>query len=62
VQQFVSAAALREGSLRDLGLSRRLEPVRRCRTIGKRDMVLNDALPKIEVDPRPTPSRRRRAG
>jgi urease subunit alpha len=25
--------------------------VKRCRTIGKRDMVLNDALPKIDVDP-----------
>jgi len=25
--------------------------VRRCRTIGKRDMVHNDALPRIEVDP-----------
>ena len=24
--------------------------VRGCRGIGKRDMVLNDALPKIEVD------------
>ena len=25
--------------------------VRNCRGIGKRDLVLNDALPKIEVDP-----------
>ena len=48
---FVNEAALREGGLRDLGLSRRLEPVKRCRNIGKRDMVLNDALPRIEVDP-----------
>jgi urease subunit alpha len=48
---FVNEASLREGSLRELGLSRRLESVKRCRNIGKRDMVLNDALPKIEVDP-----------
>ena len=25
--------------------------MRGCRTIGKRDLVLNDALPKIEVNP-----------
>ena len=37
------------GELADL--ARRLEPVQRCRKVGKRDMVLNDALPKIEVDP-----------
>ncbi len=48
---FVSEASLRKGSLKNLGLSRRLEPVKRCRKIGKRHMVLNDATPKIEVDP-----------
>jgi urease subunit alpha len=48
---FVSEASLRAGTLRELGLARRLEGVKRCRKIGKRDMVLNDALPKIEVDP-----------
>jgi len=48
---FVSEASLKKGKLRDLGLARRLEPVKRCRKIGKRDMVLNDAMPKIEVDP-----------
>ena len=32
------------------GLSRRLVAVRDCRTIGKRDLVLNDALPRIEVN------------
>jgi len=48
---FVSAAALRHGQVADLGLLRRLEAVQGCRKIGKRDMVLNDALPKIEVDP-----------
>jgi len=48
---FVSAAALQAGSLAGLSLRRRLEPVRRCRQLGKRDMVLNAALPRIEVDP-----------
>ena len=48
---FVSEASLRKGKLKELGLERRLEPVKRCRKISKRDMVLNDALPKIEVDP-----------
>jgi urease subunit alpha len=33
------------------GLRRRAAPVRGCRTLGKRDLVLNDALPKIEVNP-----------
>jgi urease subunit alpha len=28
-----------------------LAAVKRCRGIGKRDLKLNDALPKIEVDP-----------
>ena len=45
---FVSRAGAASGSLK--GLSRRLFAVRGCRTLGKRDMVLNDALPKIEVD------------
>jgi len=37
--------------LKNLGLTRRLEAVKNTRGIGKRDLVLNDALPKIEVDP-----------
>jgi urease subunit alpha len=45
---FVSGAGIASGAL--AGLTRRLVAVRACRAIGKRDMVLNDALPKIEVD------------
>jgi urease subunit alpha len=45
---FVSRAGLESGALG--GLSRRAVAVRGCRGLGKRDMVLNDALPKIEVD------------
>jgi urease subunit alpha len=48
---FVSQASLDKGSLKNLDLKRRLEAVKHTRKIGKRDMVLNDALPKIEVDP-----------
>ena len=46
---FVSRAGIDSGAL--AGLSRPAVPVRGCRGLGKRDMVLNDALPKIEVDP-----------
>ncbi len=46
---FVSQAGVDERAL--LGLARRQVPVRGCRRLGKRDMVLNDALPVIEVDP-----------
>jgi urease subunit alpha len=48
---FVSQAAVRGKVADKLGLQKRVEPVRRCRKLGKRDMVLNDACPKIEVDP-----------
>jgi urease subunit alpha len=48
---FVSQAAARRDVRGQLGLTRRIETVRHCRHIGKRDMVLNDTLPKIEVDP-----------
>jgi urease subunit alpha len=47
---FVSAAALAAGVPQRLGLARRAVAVSRCRSIGKRDMVHNDALPRIEVD------------
>jgi urease subunit alpha len=48
---FVSEAGLRDGGLQNLGLRRRLEAVKSCRSVRKTDMVLNDALPKIVVDP-----------
>ena len=34
-----------------LGLKKHLSAVRGCRGLGKRDMKLNDALPRLEVDP-----------
>jgi urease subunit alpha len=48
---FVSQAAAEAGVGARLGLARRVEPVRGCRGLGKKDMRLNDALPAIRVDP-----------
>ncbi len=48
---FVSKAALAHGVGERLGLQRPLLAVENTRGgIGKRDMVLNSATPKIEVD------------
>ena len=47
---FVSRRSLAEGQLERLGLHKGLIAVEGCRSIGKRDMKLNDALPRIEVD------------
>jgi urease subunit alpha len=47
---FVSQAALDAGIGQALGLSRPLLAVSGTRNLSKRDMVLNDALPRIEVD------------
>src|SRR6476620_1966246 len=46
---FVSGAGLRSGALD--GLARPLAAVSGCRLVGKRDLVLNDALPVITVNP-----------
>jgi len=46
---FVSQAGVESGALS--GLTRRFVPVRGCRTVRKRDLVLNDALPRIDVNP-----------
>ena len=48
---FVSKAALNSGVLDSLSLRRMLAAVRDTRVIGKRDLIHNDALPRIEVDP-----------
>ena len=48
---FVSGAALADGLPQRLGLAKQVEAVRNTRSIGKRDMVHNAALPVIEVDP-----------
>jgi len=48
---FVSQAAAAASVGDRYGLSKRVEPVRNCRNIGKADMKLNDATPQISVDP-----------
>ena len=48
---FTSRAAAESGIKERLGLRRMVEPVRGCRTVGKADMVRNDATPDITVDP-----------
>ena len=48
---FVSAASLEHGALDELRLAKQLSAVRDCRTVTKADMVHNDWLPEIEVDP-----------
>ncbi|WP_457645162.1 urease subunit alpha [Profundibacter sp.] len=48
---FVSAAAQDDGIGERLGLAKQTVAVRNTRGIGKRDMVLNDATPVMEVNP-----------
>jgi urease subunit alpha len=48
---FVSQAAIEGGLSERLGLRKRLVPVLGTRHLRKRDLILNDYLPQIEVDP-----------
>src|SRR5712672_1438149 len=48
---FVSQAALENPAVAALALRKPLLAVSHCRTLGKKDMVNNDYLPQIEVDP-----------
>jgi urease subunit alpha len=48
---FMSQAAVDADVAGQIGISKRVEAVRGCRGIGKRDMKLNDALPVMEVNP-----------
>ncbi|WP_412777979.1 urease subunit alpha [Thalassospira lucentensis] len=48
---FVSQAGIDAGIAAEFGLSKLLLAVSNTRNIGKKDMKLNDALPKMEVDP-----------
>jgi urease subunit alpha len=48
---FTSQAALDSGLRERLGLARRVEAVRGCRSLGKADMLRNDRTPEITVDP-----------
>jgi urease subunit alpha len=48
---FVSRAAMNAGLREKLGLKKNAVAVNHCRGLTKRDMINNDALPRIEVDP-----------
>ena len=48
---FLSRAAFEKGIHRKLGVQKGAAFVKNCRQIGKKDMVHNGSLPRIEVDP-----------
>jgi urease subunit alpha len=48
---FLSRAGLNAGLREKLGLKKNTVAVNHCRGLTKRDMINNDALPRIEVDP-----------
>src|SRR6267143_524152 len=48
---FTSKLAIRNGLSRKLGLKKKLFPVKNCRKIGKKNMLYNNLVPKIEIDP-----------
>lgn len=48
---FVSQSSIDSGNIASYGLKKRVEAVKNCRTIGKRDMKFNDVMPKMSVDP-----------
>jgi urease subunit alpha len=48
---FVSKAALKNPEVAKLKLAKPLVAVKNTRRIGKKDMKLNDAMPRIDVDP-----------
>jgi len=48
---FVSRLCKEKGVVAGYGLNKRIEAVRDCRNLGKRQMKWNDAMPKISVDP-----------
>lgn len=46
---FVSQASLETTAT--YGLRKRVEPVRNCRSVSKKDMRFNDTMPAMQVDP-----------
>jgi urease subunit alpha len=48
---FVSKAALKSGLKKKLGIAKELVAVENTRKISKKDMIHNNATPKIDVDP-----------
>ena len=48
---FVSQASIDSGLVASYNLSKRIEAVKGCRKLSKKDMKFNDAMPKMKVDP-----------
>ena len=48
---FVSQASIDNGNVASYHLKKRVEAVKCCRSIGKKDMKFNDRMPKMRVDP-----------
>jgi urease subunit alpha len=48
---FVSGLSLTQGNIAQQGLAKPLLPVRGCRQLTKKDMLWNDYLPRLHVDP-----------
>lgn len=48
---FVSQASIEHGVVQTYNLRKRVEPVKNCRGVGKKDMRFNDAMPRMRVDP-----------
>lgn len=48
---FVSQASIDSGTIASYKLRKRVEAVKNCRKIGKKDMKYNDTMPKMKVDP-----------
>ena len=48
---FVSKAGVESGAVESYDLKKRVEVVKDCRNIGKKDMKFNDAMPRMKVDP-----------
>jgi len=48
---FISQAALDAGIPESLGLKKKISVVKGCRNVKKTDLIHNDYLPKIDVDP-----------
>jgi urease len=48
---FVSQAAVDAGIQEAFGLRKHVTAVKNCRSVGKKDMVWNDATPDVTVDP-----------
>ncbi|KAI0396414.1 hypothetical protein F5Y17DRAFT_465119 [Xylariaceae sp. FL0594] len=48
---FVSQGSIDNGAVASYGLKKRVEAVKGCRSVSKRDMAFNDAMPRMRVDP-----------